>query len=62
MLGFHQIVKYGQQRDHILQDLTRLEIEISMKASKIVSRFQTSFQQLKSGLQKKLVLTSLVTA
>jgi len=31
-----------------------------MKASKIKNRFQTVFQQPKSGLQKKIVLTSLV--
>jgi len=24
--GFHQTVKYGQQRNHILQDLTGFEI------------------------------------
>jgi len=24
--GFHETVKYGQQRNHILQDLTLLEI------------------------------------
>jgi len=32
--SFHQEVKYGCERNHILQDLTGLEIYISMKASK----------------------------
>jgi len=31
---FHQTVKYGLQRYHILQDLIGLESEISMMASK----------------------------
>ena len=50
---FHQTVKYGQQRNHILQDLTGLETYISMKASKAENRFETSFQQLKTGLPKR---------
>ena len=50
---FHQTVKYGHQRNHMLQDLTWLEIQISMKASKAESRFETSFQQPKTGLAKK---------
>jgi len=41
---FHQIVKYGWQRNHILQDLTGLEIKISMKASKTQNWFETGFQ------------------
>jgi len=49
----YQTVKYGWHRNHILQDLTGLEIWISMKASKTKSWFETGFQQLKSGLQKK---------
>ena len=48
----HQMVKYGLQRYHILQDLIGLEIEISMKASKTENRFQTGFQQPKTGLHK----------
>ena len=32
--SFHQMVKYGWQRNHISQDLTMLEILISIKASK----------------------------
>ena len=32
--SYHQMIKYGQQRNHILQDLTGLEIQISVKASK----------------------------
>jgi len=46
---FHQTVKYGCQRNHILQDLTGLEIRISMKTSKTENRFA-----------KKTVLTSLI--
>jgi len=30
--SFHQTVKYSWQRNHILQDYTDLDIEISMKA------------------------------
>jgi len=58
--SFHQTVKYGQQRNRILQDLTGLEIKISMKASKTKNWFDTGFQQPKTGLPKKLVLTSLI--
>jgi len=36
----------------IILDFTWLEIKISMQASKIENRFQTGFQQPKSGLQK----------
>ena len=57
---FHQTVKYGQQRNHLLQDLTGLEAYISMKASKTKNWFETGFQQPKSGLQTKPVLTSLI--
>jgi len=46
------MVKYGRQRNHILQDLTELEMQIPMKASKTENRFETGFQQPKSGLQK----------
>jgi len=49
--SFHQTVKYGQQGDHILQDLTGLEIKISMKASKSESQFKTGFPKPKFGLQ-----------
>ena len=58
--SFHQKAKCGPQRDHILQDLIGLEISISMKASKTENRFQTSFQQPKSGLQKEPELTSVI--
>jgi len=44
---FHQMVKFGQQRNHISQDL-----KISMKASKTKSRFQTSFEQLRSSFEQ----------
>jgi len=37
----------------ILQDLTGLEIRISMKASKTENQFETGFQQLKTGWQKR---------
>jgi len=37
---FHQTVKYGHQRSHILQDLAKLETCISMKVSKTENRFQ----------------------
>jgi len=53
--NFYQAVKYGQQRNHILQDLIGLEIKISMKASKTKNRFETGFNRF----AKKLVLTSL---
>ena len=36
----------------ILQDLIGLEIQISMKASKIENWFETNLQQPKFGLQK----------
>jgi len=39
--SFHQTAKYGHQRYHILQNLTGLEIQISMKASKTENRFST---------------------
>ena len=45
---FHQMVKYGQQRSHILQDLAKLETCISMKVSKTENRFQ----QPNTGLPK----------
>jgi len=53
--SYHQTVKYGRQRNQILQDLTLLEIQISVKASKTENRFETSFQQP----NKKTVLKSL---
>ena len=37
---FNQMVKYGHQRNHILQDLTGIETKISTKASKIENRFR----------------------
>jgi len=40
------------QRNHILQDLTGLEIEIYMKASKTENRVETGFQQPKTGFLK----------
>jgi len=55
---FHQMVKHGRQINQILQDLTGLKIKISMKASETENQFETAFQQPKSGLPKKLVLTS----
>src|SRR6218665_1105552 len=57
--SYHQTVKYGKQRNCILQDLTRLEIQISKKVSKTENLFETVFQQPKSGLQKEPILTSL---
>src|SRR6218665_2262749 len=44
--SYHQTVKYGRQRNHILQDLNGLEIQISTTASKL----KNQFEQLKSGL------------
>jgi len=44
----HQTVKYGWQRNHVLQDLTGLEISIYMKASKTKNWFKTGFET-KSG-------------
>ena len=32
--SFHQMIEYGHQRNHILQNFTGLEIKISTKASK----------------------------
>jgi len=55
--SFHQTVKYGWQRNHILQDLTGLEIKIFMKASKTENQFQTDFQQPKFGLRKKNIIS-----
>jgi len=46
--SFHQTVKYGWQRNHILQDLTGPEILIYMKASKTKNRCETGLQ--KSGI------------
>ena len=40
--NFRQTVKYGQQRNYILQDLTGLEILISMKTNKTENRFSTT--------------------
>jgi len=48
--SFQQTVKYGRQRNHILQDLNGLEIKISMKASKTENWFETGFQQPKIDL------------
>jgi len=59
-ISFHQTVKYGHQTNHILQDLTGLEIYISMKASKTENGFDTGFQQLNTGLPKKMVLRFLI--
>jgi|SRR6218665_2609909 len=59
--SYHQTLKYGPPKNQIVQELTGLEIQISMKASKTKNWFQTGFQQPKSGLQKRTVLTSLVT-
>jgi len=38
------MVKYGWQRNHILQDLTGLEIQNSMKTSKTKNRFKPVFK------------------
>jgi len=38
-----QIWPLARQRNHILQDLTGLEIETSMKTSKTKNRFQTHY-------------------
>ena len=54
------MTNYGRQRNRTLQDLTGLEILISMKASKTENWFKASFQQPKSGLQKYPVLTALL--
>ena len=58
--SFQQTVKYGLQGNNILQDLTGLETEISMKASKSKNWVETGFQQPKACLPKTPVLTSLV--
>jgi len=44
--SFYQMVKYGHQRNHLLQDLSGLEIEISMKASETENRFSTTENSL----------------
>jgi len=49
---FHRSVKYGWQRNHILQDFTGLEIIISMKASKAKNPVLPGFQQQKPRLKK----------
>ena len=51
--SYHQMVKYGQQRNQILQDLNGHEIQISMKASKNEKRFETGYQQPKSGFKHR---------
>ena len=43
------MVKYGHQKNHILQDLIGFEPSIFMKGSK------TGFQQLKTGLPKSSI-------
>jgi len=48
--SFHQTVNYGRQRNHILQDLTGLEIYMSVMASKLENRCETGFQQPKTGI------------
>ena len=40
--SYHQTVMFGRQRNHILQDLTGLEMLISMKVSKIENKFSTT--------------------
>ena len=50
--SFSRTLKYGRQRNHILEDLTGLEILISMKTSETKKWFKTCFQQSKSSLQK----------
>jgi len=57
----HQTVKYGHQRNNIYNNITGLEIKISMKSSKAKNRFEPGFQQPKTCLPKNLVLTSLLT-
>jgi len=49
--SFHQTVKYGRQRNHILQDLTGLEPEISMKASQTKTRVSTTENQIAQKTQ-----------
>ena len=46
--SYRQSVKYGWQRNHILQDLTGPEIQISMKASETENRFQTKIRSAKN--------------
>src|SRR6218665_354939 len=50
--SFHQAVKYGHQRNHILQDLTRLKPYISMKARKTENHFETGFDNQKPVCRK----------
>jgi len=50
--SFHETVKYGRQRNHILQDWTGLETKISTKASKTENWLGTGFQQPKTSLSK----------
>ena len=57
--SFHKTVKYDHQRDHILKDLTVLELKVPMKASKTKNRFETGFEQPKTSLPNRSVLTSL---
>ena|SRR6218665_2568793 len=48
----NQTVKYSLLTNHILQDLTGLEIKISMKASKTENRFSTTenwFSKIQTG-------------
>jgi len=54
--GFYQTVKYNWQRNHIFQDLTGLEIEISMKASKTENWFEIT----ENRFTNKTALTSLL--
>src|SRR6218665_1908405 len=51
--SFHQTIKYGHQRNHILQDLTGYEIKIYMKAGKTKTYFETGFRKPKTSLPKK---------
>ena len=41
------------KRKQIYKDLARLEINISMKARNTENRFETGFQQPKTGFQNK---------
>jgi len=61
--NYHQTFQYGRQRNNILQDLTALEIQISMKVSKtgfkqkpVANRFLIT----EIWFAKTLVLTSLI--
>ena len=54
--SFHQTVKYGNQRNPILQDLTWIEIKFLRRLVKL----KTDFQQPQTGLPKKPALASLV--